>query len=319
MHALITDSCNLKCPYCFAGDLIANSAAKHMSLEDFTTILDFLEGSGHRFLSLAGGEPSLHPQASDFITLGAQRGFHPIFLITNGLFQPGFSAFLHRNIQQVRFLWNLNSRDQYQDHHWALLNGNLGTLVLEGNSIFGLNIFQVDQDFNSFLDLCREYRPARVRCGFAHQPASGPAVRTIDPDSLSAITHAIADLIQILAEELRIPTQLDCGFVPCVWSERDLGRILLFTDKRVGCTLPLAVDPDLYVRCCWDFKKEHLGNFGTVQDIRRFFSTAREQERAALPPLYHRCDGCTMRSVGTCDGGCLGDRARLTSESRSVG
>ena len=57
----ITNYCNLKCPYCFADDMIHDDN-KNMSLENYVKILRYLIQYNETDIGIIGGEPTLHPQ-----------------------------------------------------------------------------------------------------------------------------------------------------------------------------------------------------------------------------------------------------------------
>ncbi len=79
----ITDYCNLECPVC----IVDNQYTNHMSLKDFTGILDGLiasEGSLET-ITLSGGEPTLHPRFLDLVDAAARPGIGRVSVVTNGI------------------------------------------------------------------------------------------------------------------------------------------------------------------------------------------------------------------------------------------
>jgi uncharacterized radical SAM superfamily Fe-S cluster-containing enzyme len=79
----ITDGCNIKCPSCYAQACGANFL-------DMATI-DFMLNQYARYegspevLQISGGEPTLHPQLIDIITLARSKNIRHIMLNTNGI------------------------------------------------------------------------------------------------------------------------------------------------------------------------------------------------------------------------------------------
>ena len=63
-NLIITNYCNLKCPYCFAKEAVMDGfTPTNMTLEQVTTILDFVKTSLYgKKIAIIGGEPTLHPQ-----------------------------------------------------------------------------------------------------------------------------------------------------------------------------------------------------------------------------------------------------------------
>jgi uncharacterized radical SAM superfamily Fe-S cluster-containing enzyme len=79
----ITDHCNLECPVC----IVDNLYSKHLSVEEFTKIVDGLVArEGHlESIALSGGEPTSHPRLLDLLDVADRPEIHRIVVITNGL------------------------------------------------------------------------------------------------------------------------------------------------------------------------------------------------------------------------------------------
>ncbi len=80
----VTDSCNLRCPVCFAD---AEAGGRHLSLAQIGDMLDRLkrcEGNPE-VIQLSGGEPTLHPEIVDIVRLCRDKGYDKILLNTNGI------------------------------------------------------------------------------------------------------------------------------------------------------------------------------------------------------------------------------------------
>ncbi|QDT65578.1 radical SAM protein [Calycomorphotria hydatis] len=80
----LTDSCNLKCPMCYAGSA---PGRKHHSVEDCQRAIDRLvevEGSPE-VLQLSGGEPTIHPQFREIYDYACRQPIDYVMINTNGL------------------------------------------------------------------------------------------------------------------------------------------------------------------------------------------------------------------------------------------
>lgn len=307
MHILLNDYCNLRCPYCFAVDYLRHTNRRSMLRDDFATILQFFMQSRRKFVSLAGGEPTLHPEFRDFVQLAVDSGFEKVFVITNGLFNTIIREYLHSVGSVLSLVWNINQPAFYTPGQWTLLRSNLACLVARESSVFGVNISDLNADPSYLLPLCEEFPPACVRYGFAHQGGGNTNVETIEPTRWCDFTPAIARFVTELGG-IGVRSRLDCGFVPCVWEDTDLGKILRYSERVVGCTLPLSIDPDLVIRRCWRVTDKHLTDFRSLQDANRFFAG---EPRDSDSRLFKQCGDCVLHRIGTCDGGCLGDRTAL--------
>ena len=65
-NIILTSRCNLSCEYCFAHEL-TESDTRDIKMDDFLEILDFAGADGE--IGLIGGEPLLHKQINDFISI----------------------------------------------------------------------------------------------------------------------------------------------------------------------------------------------------------------------------------------------------------
>ena len=79
LNIIITESCNLKCPYCFQKE----HPKKFMSLDTFKNIIDSADDNCNKNIILFGGEPTLN---KDFIKMAiyAHNYGYNISIITNG-------------------------------------------------------------------------------------------------------------------------------------------------------------------------------------------------------------------------------------------
>jgi len=79
----ITDTCNMRCPTCFAG----TDGGSFLSLEQVSFMLDaYIRQEGDpTVLQVSGGEPTVHPQVLDIVKMALDRSFMMVMLNTNGL------------------------------------------------------------------------------------------------------------------------------------------------------------------------------------------------------------------------------------------
>ena len=67
-NILLTNVCNLQCPYCFA-NYYTHDIAEEITLESFKKALDFIASSNNQNekIGLIGGEPTLHTQFGEIL------------------------------------------------------------------------------------------------------------------------------------------------------------------------------------------------------------------------------------------------------------
>lgn len=77
----VSNKCNLKCNYCFAGDLSFHDP----SLDYIKHCLQDLASKGITFVHLSGGEPTLREDIPEIVEYAVSLGFEYIQLNTNGI------------------------------------------------------------------------------------------------------------------------------------------------------------------------------------------------------------------------------------------
>src|SRR5216684_9337400 len=81
----LTDSCNLRCPVCYAGS--GPERTEHRSLALIEKMLDaVVRNEGHPdVVQLSGGEPTLHPDFFTIVKMAKARPIRHLMVNTNGL------------------------------------------------------------------------------------------------------------------------------------------------------------------------------------------------------------------------------------------
>ncbi len=80
----LTDSCNLRCPMCFAS---SSPGLSHLSFEECCQAIDhlvFAEGKPE-VLQLSGGEPTIHPQFLKIVDYACKQPIDIVMVNTNGV------------------------------------------------------------------------------------------------------------------------------------------------------------------------------------------------------------------------------------------
>ena len=64
-NILLTYSCNLRCPYCFANEFVGKENTD-ITIENLLKVVSFITRTGPANIGLIGGEPTLHPGYSGY-------------------------------------------------------------------------------------------------------------------------------------------------------------------------------------------------------------------------------------------------------------
>ena len=298
----ITSLCNRSCRYCFAGS-VANEP-RHMDPAVFEQALDCLHRSGITQARLLGGEPTIHPRFSDFVSAVEGRGFD-LLLFSNGRMPRKSIDRLHRFPEdRLSILINTDplifGKGKNQDRFRQVCRAFGPRLHL------GYTIDSPGADLGFLLDAVSAFGLApQIRLGIAH-PSPGAENFFLHPRHYRAVGERIGHFLR-RARKRGIRIELDCGFVPCMFAEADLGLLQeigqlpglrcnplpdLLPDGRLIPCYPLArvagMNMDADSRCA------------EVQDL-----FTRKLAHLRQAGIFRCCNDCILRSEGRCSGGCL--------------
>ena len=155
-NLVISNTCNQKCPYCFAEDYFqakADDASRFITLETFKSRLDFLDRSGMDEVRLIGGEPSLHPKLPDLIRLSRARGKR-ILLFTNGFLREKVLSCLESlSPEECTVLINMNTSGRAGTRKNSEALRKKALQRLGPRALLGFNIYQINFDLSPLLEI----------------------------------------------------------------------------------------------------------------------------------------------------------------------
>ena len=311
VNILLTDKCVRQCPYCFAGREMARSAAaEFLAWENVVYLADFLQHSGHRRVSLIGGEPTLHPEFADIALYFLARAFE-VTVFTSGILSDARLGEIKTYLgdappNRLTYVCNVNDPLQTPDTDGA--DEQLGRfLAIAGRrAMLGFNIYRDDFSLGFAFDLIERHDLKRaMRLGIAH-PTAGGANAFLPVDRIGP---AIARLASFKAEfeRLAIAPSLDCGFPLCRFSDADLGWLVRLGGRpSFICRPAIDVTPDMQVYACFPLAthgRASLFAFNTLQEVTAHFTAEHARIRADRPGIFDECASCQSRSQGVCAGG----------------
>ncbi len=118
----ITDSCNLKCPMCYAS---SGPGGRHLSFEDCCRAIDRLvEVEGRpEVLQLSGGEPTIHPEFLRILDYAVARPIDIVMINTNGIRFAQDRAFVEEVAKHSKRLEIYLQFDGLRDSTYQALRG----------------------------------------------------------------------------------------------------------------------------------------------------------------------------------------------------
>lgn len=310
-NIVISEVCNLKCPYCFARQFLENARTHTDSIfispEDFEARLDFLDASGIHEVRLIGGEPTLHPRFTEMVERARERG-KSIVVFSHGLMSERALACLETLPPgDCTVLVNINAtrhRDQPDEREMTQRRSTIARL---GQRVqLGFNIYSPRFQLDFLLPLIEETGCQRaIRVGLA-QPILDGQNAYLHPKQYPVVASRLVRFAQnAMARGIRL--DFDCGFVRCMFSEADL-KVLeqAGTPFEAHCNpiLDLAITGEA-IHCFPLTGKVELpaGSGMDAGQMRERLSRQTHVYRSA--GIYKECSTCLHKQNGVCSGGCL--------------
>jgi hypothetical protein len=305
-NLVITDTCNLACPYCFAGQALP-AERRFIEMVDFEARLDFLQRSGVDQARLIGGEPTLHPQFPELVRRIRQRGLI-VIVFSHGLMPPkALNCLADLPVEACTVLVNLNASrnpsgpDQREQGQRLETLRRLGQRALPG---FNLVSPQIELDFILPLIQNSGCYPA-IRLGLAHAMLGG-GNQYLHPRQYRLVTPKIVAFARQAARQ-GVRLEFDCGFVRCMFSDQEL-RELESAQADIGwrCSPVLDIDLDGRALHCFPLagsSQISLDADSLASDLRNALAQALAGYRQS--GVYRECSTCVFKQKGACPGGCL--------------
>lgn len=326
-NIVITDYCNLKCPYCFAEDMISSGKAnsnKFISFDNFSKILNWLaqEESYQEQIGIIGGEPTLHPMFFDLMTTlntyCLNHGTNGL-LFTNG---TELEKWLPHLGERINLLINCNSpkyqsTENYQKTLSAIAKAEQLGMIDTDRVRLGCNIYLGLEDYSYFWkDIVDKTTCHIVRCSvvapggcymheWRHQDKKEEYYQTLKPRFMNFVQEA---------KKRNIVLAMDCNQIPvCMFTEEEKQLILSICDRppQTFCRPPIDIGMDLHATSCfgtYDIGGERdeflITDFQNTDMLRRYLELSRNLPKAEKN-IGFKCADCDLHKKYICQGGCL--------------
>ena len=306
-NLMLTTKCNRHCSYCFAGNdkQQINELSVHINRDFFEKYLEYLSRSDIHQARFLGGEPTLHPEFSDYLKLAYDRGFS-ILIFTNGFIpDTAMKAILRIPEDRINVLVNItpscpSDRIELTPRLITSLQ-KLGLRAYPGYTIS-------HPDTQALFDIIRVIEQTdisrSIRLGLAHPSDWGND--SLSPKQYRRVAEGLMPFFR-KARNHSINVELDCGFVRCMFTEDDVREMeemgtnfawrcnpvidILYDGSAVPC-FPLS--GSIRYRNVLDSRENDVFDFFTNE-----LSTFR------IAGVFPECSVCLMRATEKCSGGCL--------------
>jgi|ERR1017187_1261450 MoaA/NifB/PqqE/SkfB family radical SAM enzyme len=303
-NILLTNTCNRKCPYCFAlaqVQLGVCRASWELSEAELETVLGYLE-FGRDPVSLLGGEPTLHSRFAEMVAEVAARRF-PIKIFTNGTTARLRSIPASACHEDLSIILNLNETTSYSRAAWNQIEENARHFGRRLSLSF--NVYEPTFTWDHLRDvILRGNLTRRIRIGLA-QPIHGLGNAYLAEEAVPEACERLVAMAVDLARD-GIWLGLDCGFRGCAFTKHQLGVLVeCGAQPLFDCSPVLDIGPDLMVWRCFPFSGTpgvRLLDFQSLREVSDHFDRVWANAMSIGNTLA--CGGC--RHFGrVCRGGCL--------------
>ncbi len=320
-NIVLTDVCNLRCPYCFAGEFV-NQDANEISMQNYRAAKEFILSSGESSLGLIGGEPLLHSRFKEILQdVIEDKRIRKATVFTNGIHCDEFlNEFAH---EKFRFLINCNPPSDTGQRQYQKLCDNLeemiGNRYMRDKVSLGINMYKPDFEYDYLIELLEKYRFDQVRVSIT-VPNLEERGRQDALSYFESIRPRMFEFFKLLMEK-GIRPHYDCNRLPaCMIREEDYEMLREETARILGgrkltanmveivrCNPVIDILQDLTAIRCFglsQYTKVPIGRFRSIAELREYYR--REVDAYACNTVHHtNCIDCERRLTAKCYGGCL--------------
>lgn len=323
-NIMLTDSCNLRCPYCFANEFVGGGK-NEISEEAFEKAARFILGDGKQsFVGLIGGEPLTHPKFKSFVQrLIRDDRVQRIQVYTNGILMDRFQDILIH--PKVYLLINCNAPTDTGEVPFRKMCENLSALLDAGQTTdrvtLGINMYKPDFEYEYLLELLikHQFHIVRVSCTVPNTEEE----RKEDPHAFFLrMKPRMLEFFHALMQHGITPT-FDCNKIPsCLISKEEFDQFRLYMLNRqvrktmlssnianpiVTCSPVIDIRQDLTAVRCFglsEHTKQRIEDFSGITELENHY--LRTIDAYACNTVYSQnCVDCHLRKVMKCTGGCL--------------
>lgn len=321
---MLTDVCNLACPYCFANEFV-NKDKNEISEEAFHKAVDFILGDGtHKTIGLIGGEPTIHSKFDIFIRkLINDERVNSIVIYTNGIRIDDYWDIITH--PKVHLLINCNPPEDIGEKQFEKLSQNLDRLLIDkefkSNVTLGINMYNPSFNYEYILNFLIKYKFDHVRVSITVPNLENTRNRDAHL-YFQKIKQRMFDFFDVLLKNQIVPN-FDCNKIPsCLIEEFELERFSQYLkdemfakkirksnimNKKVQCMPVIDIRQDLTAVRCFglsEVTKQNIADYKTISELESHY--IRTIDAFSYNTTYsEKCIDCGLRDTMQCNGGCL--------------
>lgn len=322
-NIMITQRCNLRCPYCFADEFVGKQNTD-ISRENFSKALDFALSDSEGAVGLIGGEPLIHNDMEYFLEqIIYDNRIQSCTVYTNGIYADKFVRQFTN--PKFRLLINCNSPTDIGENNFKKTSDNIDLLCdkyyMSDRITLGINMYKENFEYNYILKILEKHRFPYLRTS-----VSVPDMNVYGDNSplpyFYKMKPYVLNFFNLLLDMGVMPFY-DCNAFPhCIFTSDELDMLRKKCEKcgyedqnlfseTVTCSPVADILPDLSIIRCFalsEHKKAKISDFNNISEARAYFKNCFDTLG------YHvcsdeKCRDCFERKTMKCSGGCYAFKA----------
>lgn len=321
-NLIITNACNLSCPFCFASEYLADGdavGAERMTVDEVAEQLAFIGDGPARF---CGGEPTTHPDFTAMVDLALATSSRQVFVMTNGVWSQPVRKHMANlptsQLVRVRYLVNVLEPDFYTDAQWTQLLATLAELPPLAVTV-GITLYKAPMRWQHMLDVAKTFGIKRLRFSVASPNTTDPRTWHIEPARDFPVLAPLVHQLVMDGRAAGLLVHSDCGYIPpCFFTPQQIEDLRGDTGHppamEFSCTGPVDIGPGGQAWRCYGLYNVVRSNTADFDNERQLGEDFEERTRALGNHfMFDACGTCDYRAKGQCMGGCFAYR-----ETRSM-
>jgi MoaA/NifB/PqqE/SkfB family radical SAM enzyme len=300
-NLMLTTSCNLKCAYCFAVDMISEERGQVMEWPMFIALLDWIDKGNDPDLAihLMGGEPTLNPHLHDML-LELGRRSRKVLIFSNAALPIDQRIIDTSRKNGVGWVVNANIPSLYTEQQYRIFKNNLERL----GTCASLNVtfFSPDESHDYIFDYFDAYDLQLLLKVGISVPTYGKTNTYISSQLFEPI-KARLDPFFAKAQAKNITIVTECGVPACIFKELVVKYPGLLRDDMVShCGSRLDIAPDGTIINCLPLSKigrTSYSRFPNYPEASKWFHDFLAPYRS-LAGCSEQCLDCEELASGRC-------------------
>ena len=291
-----TEQCNLSCSYCFA----SGKTTGMLSQDDFNTFLNFCLKEKMDVIHITGGEPSLNPHFSYFVSKLAE--ISSLVVYTNFTTKDEIKGIICEKASEIVFLVNITSQKFCPIQEKENMYNNIKAALDKGFRVALSYTFfdsrdSIENQFNYLISLIKRYDLRNLRISQALN--FNEQDKFINKEVLKTLYHYVACNIEKW-KQIGLSVYFDCPIPPCYVEKQDFTLLRKYNAVSIKCIPKVFVMYDMKVTHCYSTmeypNESYLHSFSDLADARQY--TTNILNEAYLNSQRFGCTHCHFDNDG---------------------